>query len=676
MKRLIAVILAALLLFGLAACGAHSAEPDDTAPGPAPKEDIPEPDPKEDVPEPAPDEPAPAFAAFGGFKREGELRDILPVDSGKALIVYGTVKDSDNPLESLYVLEYAIFDTEKDEVLYETEAHAGFNEYLIGVRENGEVLIFNWFERQLGVYSADLSFDRAVQMPEGWFGTGIYYGRAKDCLYYSIRNELYEMPLDCSSETLLASFDEGSFVSAFDPDSGLAVCLRPYEEGKAYRELTLYDTTDGSIVLTAETGADEIFLRDGKMTMCTGRPLPDADGESISNHYVVALYDTDPVSAKAIDLGAGAVLSWDSDCIPYIVGTDYSSDGTATPTLIDFAAGKKAVLPIEDGEVSDLKHCYFPETGRCLIAATIYENGEAGPNGMGYVQLYDADPSGLEFTETLREEAPDSEEASVRQRDENRQILRRLADGIEEDFNVKILIGDECLDVAEFGTYEYTSTDAGDIDRSKTVYGMLKNLREHLSLYPDGFFDTFYDDEGEGGLQILVVDSPRDTFHSDFSLGGFSYQVYSTYYVVVDAMLNSTAEAIVPHEMWHSVEQRIWNDYPGSFDSYTWNEECNPPDFEEYVYDLSKYEAESDKWDRYILQIGGEDPYFHRSYSLVNDKEDRATLIELLFNQNLGDTPADSAEALRDYPHLRAKLDFMAERVREVFGTVYWEENG
>ena len=426
-------------------------------------------------------------------------------------------------------------------------------------------------------------------------------------------------------------------------------------------------------MLTAETGADEIFLRDGKMTMCTARPLPDADGQSISNHYVVALYDTDPVSAKALDLGTGATLSWDSNCIPYVVVTDYSSDGAATPKLIDFTAGKKAVLPIEDGEICDLKHCYFPETGRCLIAATVYEDGEPGPNGMGHVRLYYADPSGLEFTETLREEAPDSEEASVRQRDENRQILRKLADGIEEDFNVKVLIGDECQNIEQFGTYEFSSTDAGDIDRSKTVYGMLKNLREHLSLYPEGFFDTFYDDEGEGGLQILVVDSPRDTFHTGFSLGGFTYQVYSTYYVVVDAMLNSTAEAIVPHEMWHAVEQRIWNDYAGAFDSYTWSEECNPPDFEEYVYDLSMYEEESGKWDRYILQIGSEDPYFHRAYSLVNDKEDRATLVELLFNLSLGDTPAASAEAMREYPHLRAKLDFMAERVRETFGTVYWE---
>ena len=70
----------------------------------------------------------------------------------------------------------------------------------------------------------------------------------------------------------------------------------------------------------------------------------------------------------------------------------------------------------------------------------------------------------------------------------------------------------------------------------------------------------------------------------------------------------------------------------------------------------------------------GDDPYFARNYSLVGDNEDRATLIELLYNRSLADTPAESAEAMRAYPHLRAKLDFMAERVREFFGTVYWEE--
>ena len=673
MKRLTAFILAVLMLLSLAACGAKSEEPDGADPGPDPKEDVPEPGPKEDETEPVPDEPAPAFSEFSGFVREGELREILPVDSEKVLIMYGTVSDDEDPLERLYIPKYALFDAKKDEVLQETEVQGGYNEMLLGVRENGEILTFNWFERQLGVYNSDLSFDHAVTMPEEWFGTDLYFDRGNDCLYYSMRNMLYEMPLDVSSETLFASFDEDTFVSEFDPESGLAVCLKPFEEGKAYRDLALYDTADNSIVLTAESGADQIFLHDGKMAMSTARPLPDTDGQSISYHYIASFYDTAPMSAKALDLGSGADMSWDDNCIPYVAGIDYGSDGSGEVILVDLAAEKKAVLPIDGGDIFNVKQCCFAETGRCLIAATIYENGEPTPNGMGIIRLYDADPSGLEFT-VVKENVPDSEEASSRQRDENRQVLQNLADSIKEDFNVTVLIGDECLDAEQFVTHEFTSTDAGDMDESVTVYRMLKNVRDNLSLYPEGFFDTFYDDEGEGGLTILLVKDPRDIGNPDFSLGGYMYQVYSTYYIVVDSMLSSTAEAIVPHEMWHAVEQRIWNYYTGAFDSYTWSEEYNPPDFDEYIYNLNTYEWDSDKWERYILQRDGEDPYFYRSYSLMNDREDRATLVETLFNQTLGDTPAESAEALRQYPHLRAKLDYMAEWVKEVFGTVYWED--
>ena len=672
MRRLIAAVLAVFILAVLVACGASGPEP---VSEPAQEETDTVPAPEDDVPEPVPDEPPPAFSEFSGFVREGELLNVLPVDSEKALIMYGTVSDDEDPFERVYVLKFVLFDTKKDEVLYETEVEEGYNETLLGVRENGEILTFNWFSRQLGVYNGDLSFDRAVSMPDEWLGTGIYFDRGNDCLYYSMRNMMYEMPLDCSSETLFATFDENTFVSAFDPESGLVACLKPFEEGKAFRELTLVNAADNRIVLTAESGADEIFLHYGKMAMSTARPLPDADGQSISYHYVASFYDTHPVSANALDLGSGAKMSWDDNCIPYVAGIDFGFDGSGEPILVDLAAGKKTVLPIADDSVFEIKHCYFPETGRCLIAATTYDDSVTGPNGMGYIRLYDADPSGLEFTK-VKEEVPDSEEANTRQRDENRQILRSLADSIKEDFNVTVLIGDECLDVQQFGTHEFTSTDEGSLDVSVTVYGMLKNLRENLSLYPEGFFDTFYDDEGEGGLTILLVMYPKDIYHPDFPLGGFTYQIYSTYYIVVDSMMSSTAEAIIPHEIWHAVEQRIWNYYAGAFDSYTWSEEYNPPDFEEYVYDLSTFEEDSDKWSRYILQSYSDDPYFYRSYSLVNDKEDRATLIETLYNKTLGDTPSESAEALRQYPHMRAKLDYMAEQVREVFGTVYWENDG
>lgn len=675
MRRFAAFILAVLMLFSLAACGAPADGPDGAGPEPAPGEDIPGPEPEEVVPEPVPDEPSPVFEALNGFDRVGELREVRPVDSERALIMYGTVSDEEET-EGYYFLKLALFDTGKDEVLNETTVEGGYDEVLIGVRKNGEILTFNWYRRELSVYRADLSFDRVVPMPEDWPGLDLYFDREGDRLYYSSRNMLYEMPADGGDGTLSATFEEDCFIYAFDPASGKAACLKPYEEDKAFRELMVCNAADGSTVLTAATGADQIFMHDGMMAMSTARTLPDAGGRSVSFHYVAAIYDLDSASAKAIDLGSKAKMSWDANSIPYVSGLDCSSDETAKPMLIDLAAGKKAVLPIDEDGVFDLKHCYFRETERCLIAANIYKDEDLGPNGMGHIRLFSADTSGLEFSETLRDEEPDSEEGNRRQRDENRQILRKIADGIEEDFHVTVMFGDECLDVENFGTHDYSSTEEGSVDQSDIVYRMLSNIRENLSLYPEGFFDTFYDEEGEGGLKILLVLHPQDLFNPGFPLGGYTYQVYSTYYIVVDAMMYSPVEAIVPHEMWHAVEQRIWNDYAGAFDTYTWSEEYNPPDFEDYVYDLSVYEAESDKWDRYIMQTGGEDPYFFRSYSLVNDKEDRATLIETLYNKSLGETPADSAEALREYPHLRAKLDFMAEQVRSVFGTVYWENDG
>ena len=667
MKRFIAAILALLLLLALAACGASTPEP---APGPEPGG----PDPKEDVPEPVPDEPPPAFATLGAFARDGELRTILPLDSGRALIMYGTVSDEEGPFEGYYILKLALFDVENDALLQETTVEGGFDEELLGVRKNGEILTFNWFTRELGIYSANLEFERAVSMPEEWPGTDLRFDSESDSLLYSTRNMIYEMPIDCSSDTLFAEFDENSYVSTFDPESALAVCMMPYTEEKACRELSVCSAADSSVMLTAETCGSEQFLHDGHLVMSTTRPLPDADGQSISYHTVAELYDMGSASSKALDLGSAIRASWEN-CIPYMTGIEYNPDGADVPVLIDLAAGKKTVLPIDGDSVFELRQCCFSETGRCLIAAISYDDSLDVPSGMGHIRLYSADPSRLEFTETIREEEPDSEEVLIRQRGENRKLLSSMADGIKEEFNVTVMFGDECLDVEQFGTHEFTSTDAGSLDQSVTVYRMLSNIRENLALYPEGYFDTFYDDEGEGGLQILVVLNPTDNYNPDFSLGGYTYQVYSTYYIVVDAEMNSTAEAIVPHEMWHAVEQRIWNDYAGAFDTYTWSEEYNPPDFEGYVNSLSTYEADSEKWDRYIMQRDGEEPYFYRTYSLVNDKEDRATLVETLFNNTLGDTPAASAEALREYPHMRAKLDFMAEQVREVFGTVYWEEN-
>ncbi|MBQ4270358.1 MAG: hypothetical protein II718_00885, partial [Clostridiales bacterium] len=108
-----------------------------------------------------------------------------------------------------------------------------------------------------------------------------------------------------------------------------------------------------------------------------------------------------------------------------------------------------------------------------------------------------------------------------------------------------------------------------------------------------------------------------------------------------------------------------------AFDLEKW-QAMNPPGFD-YVYDLDKYDDEGRAWDKYILD-DGKDPYFIKTYSMVNSQEDRATLMEPLFDGFHGSSPAETYETLKKYPHLKAKYKYMAARVKEEFGYVYWKK--
>ena len=60
-----------------------------------------------------------------------------------------------------------------------------------------------------------------------------------------------------------------------------------------------------------------------------------------------------------------------------------------------------------------------------------------------------------------------------------------------------------------------------------------------------------------------------------------------------------------------------------------------------------------------------------RIYGSVDEREDRATLIEYILRP---DAPRSADENFTSCPILQAKLDYLAELVRPVFGYVYWEE--
>ncbi len=153
---------------------------------------------------------------------------------------------------------------------------------------------------------------------------------------------------------------------------------------------------------------------------------------------------------------------------------------------------------------------------------------------------------------------------------------------------------------------------------------------------------------------------------TSFSAGGMCYRHDPWINVVLDI---NEAISTVPHEMWHAVEERIFVDNIESFLPEKWRD-LNPSGFE-YTNNLDHYEEDSAQWEKYFYWTG-DDPYFARRYSTESPYEDRATLIELLYGIS-SESGASYEEIVREYPHLKAKLDYMAEQVKATFGTVYWD---
>ena len=63
---------------------------------------------------------------------------------------------------------------------------------------------------------------------------------------------------------------------------------------------------------------------------------------------------------------------------------------------------------------------------------------------------------------------------------------------------------------------------------------------------------------------------------------------------------------------------------------------------------------------------------------MITPYEDRATLIEQLFlreyDVSSGNMKSLTIDELKKYPHIKAKLDFLASWSKQEFGCVYWEE--
>ena len=232
-------------------------------------------------------------------------------------------------------------------------------------------------------------------------------------------------------------------------------------------------------------------------------------------------------------------------------------------------------------------------------------------------------------------------------------MSREIASFMETHYDVSILIGAECRGIA---TDSFT---IGDKPEGRTPFKNIMGLYSYteeiqliddaFSIYPPGFFDKFICDEAPKGLRILLADQ---ILYEGQSMAGVT-TVEDGYYNVFLGV-GAFRAMNVHHEIWHAMEFRITAERPDAFAG--WND-LNPPGFQ-----YSEDYVSQDIWE----QAAPKDEWFVRGYSVIDEMEDRATVIEALLQYD--------EEWWKERPHIEDKLNYLLEAAEPVFGNVYYSE--
>lgn len=376
---------------------------------------------------------------------------------------------------------------------------------------------------------------------------------------------------------------------------------------------------------------------------------------------------------KTDDRGQDRVFDYVTDnASPYALGTEQSGGMVSALVFADFRAGTRAVQPFADGkQASAVQFCFSRETGRWLTAAAFPENGRT------VTRLMLTEPQLAEQTETFLPAASLSQEPEQKQAAVYLEGAHGLAERIGAKYGIRILIGDEVLNVREPGvSWDSVQTEeqgmTGEEIAAETVI-TLKQLDARLAAYSRNFFQHFQDEYGEGGLMILLAD--HITTDSIGAAGGAQILCGKWYGVVLE---RNGAENI-HHELWHAVEARICASEPEAFSDEPdapW--QALLPEGFSYTHYAESYRSLPGSW--FLTEAAQpQDAYFAGRYACADSREDRAVLIEWFFRGCdsyglLGEERKLNWELLPQLPHLRAKADYMAEQTKKVFGSAYWEE--
>ena len=254
---------------------------------------------------------------------------------------------------------------------------------------------------------------------------------------------------------------------------------------------------------------------------------------------------------------------------------------------------------------------------------------------------------------------------------------RKKADRLEDEYGITILIGNEVLNAAP-NFQRWSSTEENmDPDYPECLDSTLDELENWLKVYPEGFFEKFKTEDNPEGYRLLLINDFYSNEYDEVGIEGLTFKVSDDYIDVAVRKDYNVLDYVMDHETWHAVEDLV--ELTSPFDEDEW-QKLNPEDFEYFSGNYIAGEMPEDElYDKYLTHCASrkhnyENGYFVRDYSVVNQHEDRATIIDFVLPSSTRSGAYDMEEEIPKYTHLQAKLDFMAEWIRPYFGYVYWEE--
>lgn len=453
------------------------------------------------------------------------------------------------------------------------------------------------------------------------------------------------------------SYDENS-------DTGYAMTLRSLDTNEKIIDISNSDwnsfmTTDGFIY--PENTENE----DGTRTYVLEKtPL------SASDKHIRYSFDT------SADTYSNFKGSCDND---YALVTSFDcvgNGGLEKLSFIDFKSGKMADVKLDSqSEALSVYPVYNKDLRRWIIGLSYLKD-----NGYDvYTRLLMIDPTLLKYKTALKAEEFEPQPKTYEVGEKFKEV-REAADKIEEKYGIRILVGNEVRLAEKSSQYIFDSREDSEdpyIVEDELFY--LAQLDKRLSTYPDDFFEHFKTKNGKFGLRVSLVEVLKNESYNDFSAGGVAYTSGLWYDIAIMSSMLNCKYGSLDHEIWHEVENLVSNNYPLDYD--TW-QSFDPYGFT-YTNDFDGYVTSDTGYEQTLEQELAErsgntdNVYFVSTYSQVTGMEDRATLIERVVSADT-DYETNSfyvfgVKGISKYPHLKAKLDYLADWSKQEFGYVYWE---